>query len=382
MLRKVRADRRGSALWDGTIVHGIDQDEFQNANLIYNVATGTKTDGTKSAYHSVNWSRGATYTMGATNFINHTWVANSVIGFNFSPHYYCMEDLAAVPDTTPTPFKFEYKIFQDTGVPVSSATYIVKGITAGLVPLVMTDFNGGAGSPTYSINGGAATPAGTPGFVSQGDSVVMSLTSPASLNSSYKVTLKIGDADAVPFRVWTKGVSSGTVVKRIFVSNDYFPYALGGMAGADSICQTEATTAGRGGTWKALLSGEATDENSWAINRIGYQWTELWTMDASGNPYQRVLSAPNIWNNSMLESLPNRDELGTLISTYLTTTTNTDSYGFGKVSGNSTCNVWTVSGGSGVPLGQTSGSLSNSLWIDSNATGNCDVKYRLYCIEQ
>lgn len=51
-------------------------------------------------------------------------------------------------------------------------------------------------------------------------------------------------------------------------------------------------------------------------------------MDVNGDPALRVLSAPNLWNNSAIENLPNTDELGQVVITLPYAMTNTDRYGF------------------------------------------------------
>ena len=56
---------------------------------------------------------------------------------------------------------------------------------------------------------------------------------------------------------------SGPVVS-VFVTNDEFDGNLGGLAGADAICQAAADEAELGGTWTAWLS----DSNTNAIDRI------------------------------------------------------------------------------------------------------------------
>ncbi|TSC66687.1 MAG: hypothetical protein CEO21_126, partial [Microgenomates group bacterium Gr01-1014_80] len=50
--------------------------------------------------------------------------------------------------------------------------------------------------------------------------------------------------------------------KRVFETSLTYDGNLGGLAGADSKCQTLADTSGRGGTWKAWLSDSATSVSS------------------------------------------------------------------------------------------------------------------------
>jgi hypothetical protein len=56
---------------------------------------------------------------------------------------------------------------------------------------------------------------------------------------------------------WTAEPSCTNIV--IAALNEGHNGALGGLAGADNLCATQAAAAGRGGTWKALLSSAAQD---------------------------------------------------------------------------------------------------------------------------
>lgn len=69
-------------------------------------------------------------------------------------------------------------------------------------------------------------------------------------------------------------------------------------------------------TWKAILS-DKDDENNWAINRVGYNWSTLKLLDGT------TVAAAALWNGSTLNYPINRTELGTTLSstaTYSNTT--------------------------------------------------------------
>lgn len=374
-----------SDLWDGTIAHPINSDEYSNANLSYTVATGSTALGKRTIGKTRgNWVAGVYY-YGSSSAASGSWM-NLAPSYSTdsTDHFYCFEDTSAAPDTLPSILKIPYRVFQETSTLVTSESYDVKGITTAVnVSLADLSPSGIAGAQ-YSINNsGTWLAAGVSSTVNNGDTIQIRMTSPASLNSSYKATLTVGSSSAIPWRVWTKGVASGTTIKRFFSSNPIMPISIGGMAGADSFCQTSATTQGLGGTWKALLSGEGIDESNWAINRIGYLWTELWTMDGTGAAAVRLLSAPNLWNDSPLESLPNVSVAGALISTTTTVTTNTDKNGFGIYSGTGNCSTWTSGGLSNDFVGQSAGSLSDSQWLHTSGLFvYCNVSQRLYCVEQ
>ncbi len=373
-------------LWDGTILNPINVDENLTGSISVYVSTGSRADGTpKVGFTRNSWAGGATDSAtGQSGLTNSNWISSNNTATSLSQQVYCIENPTAPADTLPSVLTLPYKVFQELNTAVSSEPFIVKGVSAG-VNFSLTDLSpGGIGNASYTVNGGSSILAGTPSTVYNGDSIVLTMTSPNALNTSHKATFTVGSSEAIPWRVWTKGVASGTLVKRIFVS-DIKTGNLGGLLGADSICQSEATAASRSGTWKALISGEKTDENSWAINRIGYSWTELWTMDAAGTPSLRVLAAPQLWNNSTLESLPNTDEYGSIILTNPSVISNTDRYGIAKKSGVGTCNSWTsyTYGASYSPsIGTINGSLSDSVWLDSGLGACANGNTRIYCIEQ
>ncbi len=371
-----------SDLWDGTLSHPIDMDENKTSNIIGNVATGSWSDGSR-ADTATSWASGGLYKAGLISSMTSTWMSIQYYS-DITKQFYCIEDPAAVPDQIPTDLRLPYKVFQEVSTSVTSATYTVRGITTGTVSFTLTDLTGGSGSPTYSINGGASQSAGTPGVVHPNDTITLTMTSPAALNSSHKVTFTVGDSGEIPWRVWTKGVNSGNLIKRVFVSDDYWVGSLAGIAGADSKCQTEATAKSLGGTWKAILSGNAVDENQWAVNRIGYNWTELWTMNNSGAATLRVLSAPNIWNNETLENPLDVDENGAVLAAGSLAITNSDIYGLGVASGTDLCdNLTNGSVTANYTVGSINVSATGSVWINNGYSQLCSRSgRRLYCIEQ
>ncbi len=138
--------------------------------------------------------------------------------------------------------------------------------------------------------------------MANGDVIRFILDSPATASTSYKMTIAASGMTSGTWRVWT-GVVSGSVVKRVFTtSNDHNGTAFSGASGSDSICQTRASAASLGGTWKGIISGTA--EVDWAVNRIGYNWTELRLVDNT----TVVAYAPNIFGT--LQAPINKDEYG------------------------------------------------------------------------
>ncbi|BCG46272.1 hypothetical protein GEOBRER4_n1062 [Citrifermentans bremense] len=113
--------------------------------------------------------------------------------------------------TTPDQFTFAPKTGTDKGVPVTSEEITVSGLTADSSPISVT---GSSGSDSkYSINGGAATSA--PGTVKNNDKVKVSHTSAATLGTTTKTTLTIGNVSA-DFVSTTKNIEFSAPVEAGF----------------------------------------------------------------------------------------------------------------------------------------------------------------------
>lgn len=162
--------------------------------------------------------------------------------------------------------------------------------------------------------------------------------------------------------------------KRVFVTNNtYLPAAIGGLAGADNICQTRANAVSLGGSWKAWLSSSTVS----AASRLTH----------SNKPY-RMLNNVNIandWNslvtNQVLLTPLNRNENNVAIAAS-NTWTGTNANGTIAV-GTNFCSDWTVTSASpaNVVLGLTSN--ATSWWTRiTNVTQACNIARRLYCFEQ
>lgn len=175
------------------------------------------------------------------------------------------------------------------------------------------------------------------------------------------------------------------VTKKVFITRDTYSglssgqRRIGGLAGADTICQQEAAAASLGGTWKAWLSdntANAADRLTRSsagymlVNerRIADSWEDLISvsesnplenpinLDASGNP---VGNPGTVWT----ATAPN----GTLIPTS---------------GGDRTCRNWATTNPQETGLVGDVGYV-NSRWTQSIALGQtCNNFYRLYCFEQ
>jgi len=156
---------------------------------------------------------------------------------------------------------------------------------------------------------------------------------------------------------------SGDVVS-VFVTQTRYQANLGGLAGADAICQATAVAAGLPGTdWTAWLS----DSTENAIDRIPDGQYQL----VDGTP---VAADKADLTDGLLNAAINLSEFGNPTSGFAWTGTQED----GTDTGNN-CDDWTVnSSGSGGDRGITD--VRDGQWTKLNAEpAQCSERYRLYC---
>jgi hypothetical protein len=364
-----------SDLWDGAIQNPIDRDENGSTVSAGLVWTGSTSAGLLGVNTCGNWGTGLSGGIGVTSSTT-GWIDFSVRECGYQSRLYCIEESTS-EDLTPYNFSVPYKLFQPTSTRISSDVIPVTGITgAATVTLIGTQ-----GSPTFKINGGAEIISGS---VNNGDTITLVMTSPAALNQSHKVEVQIGNGSPVPWRIWTGDSNSG-IQKRIFVTSTSYNANLGGPSGADAKCQARADTNSglASATWKAIISNNMASEPEWAINRIGYNWSELWTINPDGSPRALVMTAGQIWNPAVSLNTPvEYTEAGALANSGSSSVwTGTSAYGFGATS--DPCTSWTNDNvpGDTVYVGNRSSSLSQ--WV-SSVSVSCHYSqyFSLYCIEQ
>ncbi len=153
--------------------------------------------------------------------------------------------------------------------------------------------------------------------------------------------------------------------RRVFVSSYWYEADLGGIAGADALCQTHAL--GLGGAFKAWISDGVTGP----IDRFDTSFTGIYelvdgTKVADG--WAGLTGAP------LLHAI-NLDEDGLLhMDHYVWTNTKAT----GKPAGTDHCAGWTVTEGWGGLSGETL--YTGSAW-SASGTGACDYTNNLYCFE-
>lgn len=149
--------------------------------------------------------------------------------------------------------------------------------------------------------------------------------------------------------------------------------AVGGIAGADTMCANAASAAGLGGTYMAWLStGAADDPDSRFITKaaipyrgadgalVANNWTDLTDSSVSVNPARK--DAYGNWNAA-----------GWIIS-------NVDTDGTAAYDGTNNCSGWTTNG-TGYTNHYGQSNQTNSNWTDAG-TGNCSGYRIILCIQQ
>ncbi|HET6438944.1 MAG TPA: hypothetical protein VFG59_12830 [Anaeromyxobacter sp.] len=156
----------------------------------------------------------------------------------------------------------------------------------------------------------------------------------------------------------------------VFVtSTTYAPGALGGLAGADSICQTLADSAGLPGNFKAWLSTNGTGGVD-AIDRLG-----------TARGFVRVDAKPVVDTTADLAAgklmyPPRLDESGNDLGNVQVVTGTLQN---GKSDGGTACGNYTDTGDSGQVTGGTSSS-GGTMFTNYYGQG-CGADYHLYCFE-
>jgi hypothetical protein len=368
-------------LWDGTLASPVNKNE-NGGTTAGNVWTGTLGSGVKDALWSGvqtypycdNWAtpsggNGAKY--GLSSSTTSTWMAfgNQSCGSG-TYSFYCFEDIEDTSDTTPNDLSIPYVVQVAGSSRQSSSAVVIAGMSSGATQTLSVTAT--AGTPTFTVNGGAEV---TSASVTNGDSIIFKMDAPAGANAFNKMTITAGSMTSY-WRVWT-GDPTGSVVKRVFVTASSSSGGLAGVVGADSMCQTAATGAALGGSWKAILSGVG--EAEMAVNRIGYNWSELRTVTGT-----TVVYAPNLWKTATISLLSPIvvNQNGTNSVTFETySNTKADGSAYSTVADGSNCNNWTTGSGSTNVRGLQT--VTNSQWIyQPSSPVSCAFAERLYCIEQ
>jgi hypothetical protein len=376
-------------LWDGTLDNPINTSELGD---VVNAWTMTGSNATGNPYNiygvidtwfCADWTTNSgswawNMTKGNAAASSSAWMDNLdnniTSGCSGSFRFYCIEDIDDPSDTTPNDMTIPYKIQVAAGSRQSSDPVTVGGLSFGVSATLSVSATGG--TPTFTKNGGGEV---TSAPVRNGDVLIFKMDAPAGVSASNNMTITAGGMTAY-WRVWT-GDNGANLTKRVFVTAAKSRGNLGGVTGADSVCQSAATGAGLSGTWKAIISGGSA-QPEWAVNRVGYNWSTLTLVD--GTP---VVYAPNLWTSSpSLMSPIVKTQTGATLANQ-DVYTNTTALGFPVTQTEaSICQNWTsnafVSPWS-APIGNSS--VQSAGWINTGAKADCGYNggtASLYCIEQ
>jgi len=160
----------------------------------------------------------------------------------------------------------------------------------------------------------------------------------------------------------------------VFITSKKFGGNLGGLAGADAICQKLSTCAGLGGTYKAWLS----DTDYPVKDRFVHSTVPYYRVDG-----RKVAdSFDDLAIRKELNAKLNADESGRPVDTYNQTAwTHTTTAGESIDKPLEDCDYWKTSkkgkyGGTGYP-----DSAADYSWTTSGLT-ECSASLYLYCFEQ
>ncbi len=157
--------------------------------------------------------------------------------------------------------------------------------------------------------------------------------------------------------------------KRVFVTSAEYSGQLGGLAGADQLCQTAATAANKGGTWRAWLSSSTVN----AIDRIAD--VGPWYQEPSAGALVKTFNnKANLVTSPLQRLYVDEEGRGNSVSTQRTYWTGTLQTG---QHASATCNDWASSTSQNGTVGPGS-----SAWSYNDFVVSCTSTYSLVCLEQ
>lgn len=219
-----------------------------------------------------------------------------------------------------------------------------------------------------------------PAVVLEIDDVVIPTTSisPTTITADYVVA----DSGTLLVRVTHP---NGTQVETgwtpaeplVFITQTQYDGDLGGITGANAICQAEADAAGAVGVFAAWLS------TSLASGTSSSPATTFDTL--GGGPYTLSTGGvvaqdwPDLTDGTIGAGGIRRDAEGNALLGFVWTGTNAD--GTAKATPAETCNEWT-SNGSGATGVAGSAIQTTGDWTDAVSAASCAGAFRLYCFQQ
>lgn len=162
---------------------------------------------------------------------------------------------------------------------------------------------------------------------------------------------------------------------RVFVTSKTYQGNLGGLAGADSKCQTLASAAGLNGTFKAWLSTSTTN----AKDRLTKRDRPYYLVRSGGALGAKVANNFADLTDGTISAAISVNQKGVTVSFPIYAWTGTDRYGVKKSAGSTYCSGWTIN------TNKSTSRVGRIIRADYNWTDyqafNCTYFYYLYCFE-
>lgn len=250
-------------------------------------------------------------------------------------------------DTTPDIFTFTDLADQPLGTLIVSNTITVIGMDPDQIVSVT-----GSGTPQISVNGG---PWISSTLISSGDTITARMVSSSSAATTRTATITIGTLSDN----WDVTTRAGQTY--VFATNTTYTGNLGGVSGADAICQTAASNAGKPGVYKAVLSTSTED----AKDRLSVIHPVVRIVD--GIP----IASTNFWTQALesdIKTVTGNNIYGGPSWTGTTT---------GGVKHADTCSDWTSDSGNG-----RRGAPSPGNAFTAESVAPCNTLSYILCLQQ
>lgn len=190
---------------------------------------------------------------------------------------------------------------------------------------------------------------------------------------------------------WTDAFDGnvGPAFRRVFISSGKWTANLGGVSGADSLCQSAAAAAGLGGKWMAWVSTSTSSPKTRFVHSavpwqlldgtvIANDWADLTSGSLEHNIDRDENNVPVVWSGSLMTGITWTSTYGDG-SSMLSHGSSSDCSGFTDGTSMST----SAYAGVGY-IGYTTGYQSD-WWSDAQGGGtgyDCVSSLSLYCFEQ
>lgn len=250
-------------------------------------------------------------------------------------------------DTTPNIFTFTDLTDQPLGTLIVSNTVTITGMDPDQVASVT-----GSGTPQISVNGGSWV---SSTLISSGDTITVRMVSSLSASTARTATVTIGSLSDN----WDVTTRAGQT--SIFLTPNNYSGNIGGLAVADTICQTAANAAGKPGAYKAVLSTSTQDVKA----RLTVAHPVVRVSDSA------IIAATNLWTQSFasdLRTVGGDVQYGAAFWTGTTT---------GGTKHADTCSDWTSDSGNG-----KTGDPSSGYTFTGGGSDSCANPKKFLCLQQ